>query len=239
MPPRTLRGSGSLADQAAEQIRRQIVRGHYQLGEALSETTLATELGVSKTPIREALLRLKTEGLVDIQPQRGTFVFNMGTAEVRALSEFRDVLESAALSIAMRKDAAALGADLARIAEDMGHALERRDAGAYREHDSSFHDCIIRYCGNPYLADAYAPIAFRVQTLRNLLSRDPALNARSLTEHTAISQAVARGDEESAVKLLRAHMDGTAAAYEAWTAPGEGARFPRRASRGKAAPQSR
>jgi DNA-binding GntR family transcriptional regulator len=236
--PRTLRISRSLADQAAERIRRHIVKGDYQLGEALSETTLAAELGVSKTPIREALLRLKTEGLVDIQPQRGTFVFSMGTAEVRALSEFRDVLESAALSMAMRKDAAALGADLAKIVADMEHALEQDDAGAYREHDSSFHDCIIRCCSNPYLADAYAPIAFRVQTLRNLLSRDPALNARSLTEHMVISRAVASGDEEKAVKLLRAHMDGTAAAYEAWGASGEGARFPRRASRGRSAAES-
>jgi DNA-binding transcriptional MocR family regulator len=74
LSPRTFRGSRSLADQAAEHIRRHIVKGDYQLGEALSETTLAAQLGVSKTPVREAFLRLETEGLVDIQPQRGTFV---------------------------------------------------------------------------------------------------------------------------------------------------------------------
>jgi DNA-binding GntR family transcriptional regulator len=228
LPHRILREARSLADQATEQIRGHIVKGDYQLGEALSETTLAAELGVSKTPIREALLRLKTEGLVDIQPQRGTFVFSMGTAEVRALSEFRDVLECAALSIAMRKDATALGADLTRTVADMEGALQQPDAGAYREHDSDFHDCIIRCCGNPYLADAYAPVAFRVQTLRNLLSRDPALNARSLTEHMAIARAVASGEEEKAIRLLRAHMAGTAAAYEAWCASGEDTRFPTR-----------
>jgi DNA-binding GntR family transcriptional regulator len=235
LPPRTLRLSQSLADQAAEHIRRHIVKGDYQLGEALSETTLAAELRVSKTPIREALLRLKTEGLVDIQPQRGTFVFSMGTAEVRALSEFRDVIECAALGIAMRKDAAALGAGLAGVVAGMEDALQQNDAAAYREHDSSFHDCIIRCCDNPYLADAYAPIAFRVQTLRNLLSRDPALNARSLTEHMVIARAVSSRDEEKAIKLLRAHMAGTAAAYEAWDPSGERVRFPRRAARGKSA----
>lgn len=236
LAPRITRVSQSLADQAAEQIRRHIVKGDFHLGEALSETTLAAGLGVSKTPIREALLRLRTEGLVDIQPQRGTFVFSMGAAEVRALSEFRDVLESAALGIAMRKDAAALGADLAAIVADMEQALEKGDAAAYRESDLSFHDCIIRRCDNPYLADAYAPIAFRVQTLRNLLSRDPAINARSLSEHTAIARAVARRDTENAVRLLRAHMAGTAADYEAWGgASGEGPGIPRRTSRGKAA----
>jgi DNA-binding GntR family transcriptional regulator len=238
LSPRTFRGSRSLADQAAEQIRRHIVKGDYQLGEALSETTLATELGVSKTPIREAFLRLKTEGLVDIQPQRGTFVFSMGAAEVGALSECRGVIETAALSIAMRRDARALGADLARIVADMEHALAQGDAGTYRECDSRFHDCIIRHCGNPYLADAYAPIAFRVQTLRNLLSQDPALNARSLTEHTVISQVVASCDEEKAIELLQMHMAGTAAAFEAWGGSGEGARSAKRAPRDKSAAES-
>jgi DNA-binding GntR family transcriptional regulator len=213
VPHRTLKGLHSLADRAAEHIRGHIVKGDYQLGEALSETTLAAELGISKTPVREALLRLETEGLVDIQPQRGTFVFSMGAAEVDALSEFRDVLETTALSMAMRKDIGALGADLAEIVEDMEHAVSHGNAGAYREADSRFHDGIIRHCGNAYLVDAYAPIAFRVQTLRNLLSRNPRLNARSLTEHTVISQVVASGDEEKAVALLRAHMAGTAANY--------------------------
>lgn len=235
MSPRTFRGLRSLADQAAEQIRRHIVKGDYQLGEALSETTLAAEFGVSKTPIREAFLRLKTEGLVDIQPQRGTFVFSMGAAEVRALSECRGVIETAALGMAMRRDAGALAADLAKIVADMEHAVAQGDAGMYREYDSRFHDCIIRHCGNPYLADAYVPIAFRVQTLRNLLSLDSALNARSLTEHTVISQVVASGDEEKAIELLKTHMAGTAAAYEAWGGAGQGARSTKRAPRDKSA----
>lgn len=224
MSPRTFRGSRSLADQAAEQIRRRIVKGDFQLGEALSETALAAELGVSKTPIREAFLRLRTEGLVDIAPQRGTFVFRMSPEEVHALSECRGVLEIAALSMAMRTDAAALGADLARIVADMEHALANSDVGTYREHDSRFHDCIVRHCGNPYLAEAYAPIAFRIQTLRNLLSTDPALNARSLTEHMVISQVIASGNEEKAIELLKTHVAGTAAAYEARSASGEGAK---------------
>lgn len=233
MPHRTMKGPQSLSDWAAAQIRDHIVKGDYQLGEAISETALAAELGISKTPVREAFLRLETEGLVDIQPQRGTFVFSMGAAEVGALSEFRDVIETAALSMAMRRDAAALGADLAKIVADMDHAVARLDPGSYRECDSRFHDCIIRHCANPYLADAYGPIAFRVQTLRNLLSRDLALNLRSLSEHTEISRTVARGDEGKSVALLRAHMAGTAAAYEAWIASDEGPRSARRASRGR------
>ena len=73
LPKRTQ--AHSLAGNAAEQIRRKIVDGTLELGQALSENALAAELGVSKTPIREALQRLETEGLVQILPQRGTFVF--------------------------------------------------------------------------------------------------------------------------------------------------------------------
>jgi DNA-binding GntR family transcriptional regulator len=231
--PSRLLGSRSLADEAAEHIRRLIVKGDFQLGEALSETTLAAELGISKTPVREAFLRLEAEGLVEIRPQRGTFVFSMGAAEVGALSEFRDVLETTALGMAMHKDLAALRAELARIVAAMRQALERDDAGSYRECDSRFHECIISHCANTYLADAYGPIAFRVQTLRNLLSQDPALNGRSLAEHAAIQQAVASNDPDRAVALLRTHMAATAAAYTAWSRTRGTARSARRGPRGK------
>ena len=215
MSPRTFRGSRSLADQAAEHIRRHIVKGDYQLGEALSETTLAAQLGVSKTPVREAFLRLETEGLVDIQPQRGTFVFRMGAAEVRALSEFRDVLESAALTLAMPVGASALGAALGEIVSDMEKALAGHDAATYREHDSRFHECIIRHSGNAYLVEAYDRIAFRVQTLRNKLSQEPALNQRSLGEHAELHRLIAADDEADALALLRRHIATTNSDYKA------------------------
>ena len=127
----------SLAEQAADQIRHRIVKGDFRLGEALSETALAAELGISKTPVREAFLLLKTEGLVDILPQRGTFVFRIGAGEADKLSEFREVLEISALQLAMAKDAAGLGQALGAIAADMSAALDVDDAAAYLELDGS------------------------------------------------------------------------------------------------------
>jgi DNA-binding GntR family transcriptional regulator len=214
----------SLADQAAEQIRRLIVKGHFQLGEALSETTLAAELGVSKTPIREAFLRLRTEGLVDIQPQRGTFVFRMSAAEVSALSEFRDVLEAAGLALAMRADAAALGAELGGVVADMETALAGGDAASYREHDSRFHDCIIGHSGNPHLREAYGRIAFRIQTLRNRLSLDPALNAVSLKEHATLASLIGEAREAEALAFLRTHIAKTTSDYQQIIGPATGKR---------------
>lgn len=217
----------SLAEHAAELIRRQIVAGHYQLGEALSETTLASVLGVSKTPVREALQRLATQGLVVVQPQRGTFVFRMDATEVQALSEFREVLEISALRLAMRKDATTLGRLLKRIVADMAAVLDRDDAASYRELDSRYHEAIVEHSANHHLARSYGLIAFRIQALRNRLSSSPALNATSLKQHRMLANLVVRGVPAKAVTLLRRHIAKTMDDYAA-SAPADAPARPRR-----------
>ena len=88
----------SLAETVLERLRSDIVRGALGLGELLSERVLAEKLGVSKTPVREALAQLRQEGLVRIVPQRGAFVFSLSASEVIAICEFRQTLEAAALA---------------------------------------------------------------------------------------------------------------------------------------------
>jgi DNA-binding GntR family transcriptional regulator len=196
----------SLAEQAADQIRHRIVKGDFRLGEALSETALAAELGISKTPVREAFLRLKTEGLVDVLPQRGTFVFRIGATEARKLSEFREVLEISALRLAMAEDAAGLGLALGAIAADMSAALADNDTGTYQELDGIYHQCIIDRCDNHHLSRSYAVIAFRIQALRHRLAMDPALNANSLEQHHKIALLIGQAAEPDAIALLKRHI---------------------------------
>jgi DNA-binding GntR family transcriptional regulator len=199
----------SLAEQAAVRIRHRIVKGDFGPGEALSETTLAAELGISKTPVREAFLLLKTEGLVDVLPQRGTFVFRIDAGDAHMLSEFREVLEISALRLAMARDAEGLGQALGAIATDMSAALADNDAGTYLELDGLFHQCIIDRCDNPYLSRCYAIVAFRIQTLRNRLAMDPVLNAGSLEQHHALASLIGRGLDAEAAALLRLHIHKT------------------------------
>jgi DNA-binding GntR family transcriptional regulator len=209
----------SLAEQAADRIRHRIVKGDFRLGAALSETALAAELGISKTPVREAFLLLKTEGLVDIQPQRGTYVFRIGASEAGELSEFREVLEISALRLAMAKDATGLGQTLAAFAADMSAALADNDAGTYLEQDGLYHQCIIDRCDNHYLSRSYAVIAFRIQALRNRLATDPALNAGSLEQHRALAQLIGLGHDAKAVALLKRHIAKTRDDYERTLGP--------------------
>lgn len=214
----------SLAEQTADQIRNRIVEGNFRLGEALSETALATELGISKTPVREAFLRLKTEGLVDVLPQRGTFVFRIGAKEAKKLSEFREVLEISALCLAMAKDAAGLGRALGAIATNMSAALGDNDAGTYLKLDGHYHQCVIDRCDNHYLSRSYAVIAFRIQALRNLIAMDSALNAGALAQHHTLARLCERNLGVRAVALLKRHIAKTLEYYESTlepAAPGE------------------
>jgi DNA-binding GntR family transcriptional regulator len=204
---------GSLAEQAADAIRTRIVMGEFELGEALSETTVAARLGVSKTPIREAFLRLKTEGLVEIQPQRGTFVFQMSADEVISLSELREVLETAAVRLAIKRRGGALADALRAVIVEMRRALKRADALEYRTFDGEFHRTIMEHAGNAYLKASYETIAFRIQALRNRLSRDPALNRQSLKEHVKLAELVHAHDASRAAALLTKHIRATAANY--------------------------
>src|SRR5215212_1645308 len=92
----------SLTDLAHDAIRQLIVGGELAMGAQLSESTLAAQLGISKTPVREALLRLRVDGLIDIQPQRGTFVFRLTPRQVEEICVFREAVEVAAVKLAMQ-----------------------------------------------------------------------------------------------------------------------------------------
>lgn len=212
-PTEPLKRPRTLTEQAADAIRSRIINGDFQLGEALSEITLATDLGVSKTPIREAFLQLKNEGLVDIQPQRGTFVFQMSGEQIGQLASFRELLEAEALRIAMRQNPEGLGDTLSQLVPLMTDSVERGDYRRYRQLDNIFHKQIIAASRNPFLEAAYQGIAFRVQALRNRLSLEPEFNRRSQDEHREILKLVGAGQAEEAVAKLAEHVRNTSQDY--------------------------
>jgi DNA-binding GntR family transcriptional regulator len=205
----------TLTEQAADAIRTRIVSGDFQLGEALSEITLAAELGVSKTPVREAFLQLKNEGLVDIQPQRGTFVFQMTGDQIRQLTVLRELLEEESLRIAMASGPA-LGEQLSATVAEMEVAVAAEDARHYRALDHDFHQHIITGSGNQFIEAAYSNIAFRVQALRNRLSMQPLQNNRSLREHQELAELVSAGNSETAAIKLIEHIRVTLREYTAF-----------------------
>jgi DNA-binding GntR family transcriptional regulator len=204
-----IRRAKTLAQQAADAIRRRIVGGELPMGAPLSENALAAELGVSKTPVREALLQLKMEGLVSIYPQRGSFVFDMTQVQIVELGELREALELAALALAMQRNRRTLVAAWRDLLAAMQAAIEAGDDAGYRELDAKFHDVMLRLCGNGLMYEHYCSFALRVNALRHWLSVRPGMNEASLIEHQAICDHVARNDLEGARISLAAHMQGT------------------------------
>jgi DNA-binding GntR family transcriptional regulator len=203
----------SLTDLAVEQIRTAIVDGRLAFGEQLSEALLAVKLGISKTPVREALLRLRLEGLVDIQPQRGTFVFRMAPEEIREICAFREFAECEALGLAMRADRAALLARLQGVLDDMDALGGAATHDRIKRFDTEFHEGILACCGNQYLQAAYGLIAFKMQALRGRLPDHDEKVDGCVNTHHAIVRSIRAGRDAEAVEALRAHIRNTEEAY--------------------------
>jgi DNA-binding GntR family transcriptional regulator len=203
----------SLTDLAVERIRSAIVEGRLAFGEQLSEAVLAVKLGISKTPVREALLRLKLEGLVDIQPQRGSFVFRMAPEEVREICAFRELAECEALAVAMRADRDALLARLQGVLDEMAALGADATHERIKRFDTDFHEGILAGCGNQYLQAAYGLIAFKMQALRGRLPEHDEKVDGCVNTHHAIVRLIAAGRDAEAVEALRSHIRNTEEAY--------------------------
>jgi DNA-binding GntR family transcriptional regulator len=197
----------SLTALALDKIRTGIVTGLYPLGSPLYEKVLADEFGISKTPVREALVQLQREGLVVVVPHSGTFVFELANGEVTELCELRLILEVNALRLAMHRGAGRLVADIVNITAAMRAALDKGMVERYRELDSQFHLTFFAHCGNAYLANNYGMIEAKVTTLRaHLNAPRPDEPVSSLIEHEKIARHLSAGDIEGATALLTAQI---------------------------------
>ena len=203
----------SLTALVVDELRARIIDGRLRLGELVSENALAAELGISKTPVREALLELKLDRLVDVLPQRGTYVFRLGPADVVNVSELREMLEVELAAIAMKRNGRELALRMASVLHDMRKAYHAGDIVAYRTLDGSYHRTLIEACGNSYIADAYAPIDLRIQALRSRLSDEEALNRLSFRDHCNMLKLIKAGEVTGLQKLLRVHVRQTARSY--------------------------
>lgn len=190
-----------LTDLAYERLREGIVAGELKLGQQVSEAQLAARMGISKTPIREALVRLKMEGLVDIQPQRGTFVFRLTPEQVGQLCRYRAMIEVAALREAYATHRKELLQGLKRLVAEMEVAERRGDLAPLSRLDMNFHFELLASCPNPYLRAAYELIRFQLTALRQ---RSPISNM--VDSHEVLVHALERGDLDGACRMLETHV---------------------------------
>lgn len=212
---RLLERPKSLTDLAEDRIRQLIVGGEFSLGEQLSEAQLAAQLGISKTPVREALLRLRVDGLIDIQPQRGTFVFSLTPDQVDEICRFRELIEVAALAQGMQGPHQALVAALEENLKLMSQAHEAGDRHAIPLLDQAFHQVIVDHSGNSYLEQAYQLIASKIGALRARLPEENDRVDHCQENHASIVSLIRKQDLARAQAALALHIRDTRDSYVA------------------------
>lgn len=204
----------SLRELALEHLRNSIVDGTLKMGQALSERGISEELGVSKSPVREALAQLRDEGLVSIEPQKGARVFTLTDAEVTQICDFRQAIETAAFELALKRSAKGLAADMTRVVDEMKKAREADNERRYLELDTEFHHLIFAHAGNDYLEASYTRYVGKIAALRTHLAKLPKHTDLSFEEHVGIANAVREGDMDVIRDLLAQHIDRTRQAYQ-------------------------
>jgi len=203
----------SLRELALDHLRSNIVNGSLKMGQVLSERVISEELGVSKSPVREALAQLRDEGLVTIEPQKGAKVFTLSSEEVAQICDFRQAIETAAFELALSRNPDALAQDMEDVVAKMEDTQSKGRMVAYLALDTTFHELIFKHCENDYLAASYSRYVGKIAALRTHLSDLPQHTDLSFDEHKLIAKAVRKGDEKKIRRLLAEHIDRTRQVY--------------------------
>ena len=199
-----------LADSVYEQLKADIFEFRRLPGAALSENEIAARTGVSRTPVREALLHLQRDGFVERQPKTGWSVRALDFERFEHLYDLRVVLELAALA----KLCAGEQLGEKRIALDRLKAVwlaPKKDRASdplqIARRDEAFHAALVRAAGNPELARVHDDITERIRIIRRLDFTQPERVDRTYEEHAAVLRAVLARKPERAGALLRAHIE--------------------------------
>lgn len=196
-----------LRDVVFNTLRQAILRGDLKPGERLMEISLANKLGVSRTPVREAIHKLEQEGLVLMIPRRGAEVAQITEKSLRDVLEVRGALEELAVRLACeRMTGQALG-ELNRAAERFEKTLGSSDITAVAEADVAFHDVIYMATDNQRLIALLNNLREQMYRYRVEYLKRGECHAQLLSEHQEIIEAITNKEVERAVEVTCRHID--------------------------------
>ena len=194
------------AEALRDQLEQDIVTGHFRPGDRLDEQSLAARFGVSRTPIREALMQLASTGMVELQPRRGAFVASLTLQAVIERFEAMAALEGMCGALAARRITEAQRARLVAAHEECVEATRNGCADTYYYANERFHRTIYEACHNHYLAEQAGQLHTLLKPYRRLQLRARHRVSQSLGEHAMIVEAIAAGDSAGAERHLREHI---------------------------------
>lgn len=197
-------------DRAYAFVKERILDGGYPGGDLLSEGEVAEELGVSRTPVREAFLLLEAEGLMRLYPKRGALVVPVSPDEVRDVMETRMLIERHTADRLARRgsDAADVIGALRDLIARQEQLLDDGDLTGFVAADRAFHHTIVAAAGNAILTRISDSLRDRQRRMvAATVARDPALPHRFLEEHRAILAAIEGGEADDAARLVEEHLE--------------------------------
>lgn len=196
----------TLWERVYRHLREEILANRLEPGTVLGEVALAESLGVSRGPVREALGRLASEGLVTVRPRRGAVVSALSAAEFLEAYQVREALETLAVRLAVPRIAAEEIERLGELVEEQAGHAEAGDVESFFLANAAFHELIVSSSGNRTLEEMHRQIVGHMGRYR---MRSVALRGtlkRSVGEHRAILRAIKARDSEKAAQLLGAHI---------------------------------
>jgi DNA-binding GntR family transcriptional regulator len=203
--PTKLGRVATYADRSLKVIREMILDGKLPPGERLNEVHLSQALGISRGPVREAIQRLASEGLVEAVTHRGVYVRSFSTRELSDFYELRIALEAHAVRLAARYAPSERIDELVRMLDDTERAMGS-DVASDHPRQPDFHVRLSRMVANPPLLQALTDVVRKIQLARARSTHQPERARTVLDEHRAIVAALSARDGDHAVALLEAHL---------------------------------
>ncbi|MGI6144315.1 MAG: GntR family transcriptional regulator [Clostridia bacterium] len=195
-----------LRDVVFETLREAILKGVFKPGERLMENQLADEMGVSRTPVREAIRKLELEGLVEAIPRKGAYVTEISSKDVSEVFEIRAALESLACGLAAERATPEEIEEMERHLVEENEYLHNDDLSLTVNTDVDLHALIYKAARNEKISSLISKLKDQVFRLRSTSIMLPGRKKESLLEHQKIVQAISQRDVELAQKLGQEHV---------------------------------
>jgi DNA-binding GntR family transcriptional regulator len=195
-----------LREVVCETLRNAIVAGVLKPGERLMEIQVAEELGVSRTPVREAIRKLELEGFVVMIPRRGTYVSDLSIKDVNEVYEVRTALDILAAELAAERITEEELEEMERLLVEIGEYVEESDMDRIVDADSKFHDILYRATRNERLVGIINNLREQLTRFRSLSMSYPGRLKDMLGEHTRLVEALAQRNVALAKNLASEHM---------------------------------
>lgn len=187
-------------------LRNAIVQGEFQPGERLMEVTIANKLGVSRTPVREAIRMLELEGLVVMIPRKGAEVANITVKDLKDALEVRMAIEALSVRLTCERIDEKGKEELKQVCIAFREAINSKLVPAIVEADEAFHNMIYKLSQNPRLINIAQNLREQVYRYRVEYVKDFSYHDNLVTEHDQITNAILLGDANTAERIMNEHI---------------------------------